>query len=107
MNNGSIVNLEDDGRAETMAMMDKHFDPGYQKVRTITGDLYFERGQYSRESGYWDTVAIVVTGATLQTVASATIGPNDMGCAEIAPPADRGCTTLLHSDGVRYTSPPT
>ena len=21
----------------------------------ITGDLYFERGQHSRESGYWDS----------------------------------------------------
>lgn len=51
----TTVSLDDDGHAETTAMMDKHFDPGYQKVRTITGDLCFERGQYSRESGYWDS----------------------------------------------------
>ena len=49
------VGLDADGRAETTAMMDKHFDSGYQKVRTITGDLCFERGRYSRESGYWDS----------------------------------------------------
>ena len=28
---------------------------------------------------------MVVTGATLQTVALAMTGPNDMGCAEISP----------------------
>ena len=36
-------------------MMDKHFGSGYQKVRTITGDFCFERGQYSQESGHWDS----------------------------------------------------
>jgi hypothetical protein len=51
----TAVGLDDDGRAETTAMMDRYFDPGYQKVRTITGDFCFERGQYSRESGYWDS----------------------------------------------------
>jgi hypothetical protein len=51
----TAVGLDDDGRAETTAIMDTHFDPGYQKVRTITGDFCFERGQYSRESGYWDS----------------------------------------------------
>lgn len=51
----TAVGLDDDCRAETAAMMDKYFDPGYQKVRTITGDFCFERGQYSRESGYWDS----------------------------------------------------
>lgn len=51
----TAVGLDDDDRAETTAMMDKYFDSGYQKVRTITGDYCFERGQYSRESGYWDS----------------------------------------------------
>lgn len=51
----TIVGLDDDGHAETTAMMDKHFKPGYQKVKTITGDFCFERGRYSRESGYWDS----------------------------------------------------
>ncbi|MCJ1471126.1 hypothetical protein MMC07_009774 [Pseudocyphellaria aurata] len=51
----TVIDLDDDGRAETTTMMDEHFGPGYQKVRTITGDLCFERGQYSRESGYWDS----------------------------------------------------
>ena len=46
----TIVSLDDDGCAETTAMMDKHFNTGYQKVKTITGDICFERGQYSRES---------------------------------------------------------
>ena len=51
----TVVGLDDDGRAETRAMMDKHFDPGYLKVRTVTGDYCFERGTYSWESGYWDS----------------------------------------------------
>jgi len=51
----TAVGLGDDGRAETTAMMDKHFGSGYQNVRTITGDFCFERGQYSRESRYWDS----------------------------------------------------
>ena len=51
----TVVGLDDAGHAETTAMMNRYFDSGYQKVRTITGDLYFERGQYSRESGYWDS----------------------------------------------------
>ena len=51
----TVIGLDDDGRAETTAMMDKHFGLGYQKVKTITGDFCFERGQYSRESGYWDS----------------------------------------------------
>ena len=53
--NTTAVGLDDDGRAETTAMMDKHYGSGYQKVRTFTGDFCFERGQYSRESGYWDS----------------------------------------------------
>ena len=51
----TVVGLDDDDRAETTAMMDKHFDPGYQKSRSITRDFCFERGRYSRESGYWDS----------------------------------------------------
>ena len=51
----TAVGLDADGRAETTAMMDKHFASGYQKARTLTGDLCFERGRYSRESGYWDS----------------------------------------------------
>ena len=51
----TVVSLDDDDHAETTAIMDKHFNSGYQKVKTITGDFCFERGQYSRESGYWDS----------------------------------------------------
>ncbi|KAG6993940.1 hypothetical protein G7Y79_00049g085000 [Physcia stellaris] len=49
----TAVGLDDDDHAETTAVMDKHFDSGYQKVRTITGDSYFQRGQYLIESGCW------------------------------------------------------
>ena len=42
----TAVGLDDDDRAETTAMMDKYFDSGYQKVRTVTGDHCFEQGQY-------------------------------------------------------------
>jgi hypothetical protein len=42
---------------------------------------------------------MVVTGATLQTVVWAMIGPNDMGCAEIAPPMeDNNVTKACYSD---------
>ena len=51
----TAIGLDGDGRAETTAMMDKHFASGHQKFRTITGDFCIERGQYSRESGYWDS----------------------------------------------------
>lgn len=50
----TVVSLDADGRAETTAMMDKHFDSGYQKVTTVTGDSCFQRGQYSLQSGYGD-----------------------------------------------------
>jgi hypothetical protein len=51
----TAVGLDADGRAETTAIMNKLFNSYYQKVRTITGDLCFERGQYLRESRYWDS----------------------------------------------------
>jgi len=51
----TAIGLNDDGRADTTAMVDKHSDPRYQKVRTTTGDFCFERGRYSSKSGYWDS----------------------------------------------------
>ena len=50
-----FVGIDDDGRAETRAMMDKYFDPCYLKVRTVTGDSCFQRRSLSRKSGYWDS----------------------------------------------------
>jgi hypothetical protein len=42
---------------------------------------------------------MVVTGAALQTVALAMIGPTDMGCAEISPPlGDNSVTKACHSE---------
>lgn len=51
----TAVSLDDDNRSETTAMVTRHFGDSYQKVRTDTGDHCFERGRYSRESGYWDS----------------------------------------------------
>ncbi|CAF9933908.1 MAG: hypothetical protein HETSPECPRED_009045 [Heterodermia speciosa] len=50
----TAINLDNDDHAETTAMMDKHFGSGYQKVRTITGDLCFMRRQYLWGSEHWD-----------------------------------------------------
>ena len=44
-------------------------------------------------------IAMVVTGATLQTVALAMIGPTDMGCAEISlPMRDNHVTKACHNE---------
>ena len=49
----TVVSLDAGGLAETTALMDKHFGPGYQKVETSNGDLCFKRGRYSLGSAYW------------------------------------------------------
>ena len=46
----TVVSLDDDGRAETTAIMEKHFGSRYQKVTTITGDVRMGRGKYAGES---------------------------------------------------------
>ena len=51
----TVVSLDDDSRTATRVIMDKYFDSGYLKVRTVTGDSYFERGLFSRKSRYWDS----------------------------------------------------
>jgi len=48
------VEIDDDNRAETSALVKKYFPQGYEKVQTVTGDRIFMRGAFSWESGYWD-----------------------------------------------------
>ncbi len=58
-----IVEVDDDDSTETSAVMRECLPNGYRKVKTVAGDLYFERNDhsndYSIESGhcdddYWD-----------------------------------------------------
>ena len=49
-----IVQVDDDDKMETSAVMGECFPSGYRRVQTLAGDLCFERNDYSRESGYWD-----------------------------------------------------
>ena len=38
-----IVEVDDDDRKETRAMMEESFPGGYRKVQTLSGDVYFKR----------------------------------------------------------------
>lgn len=49
------VQIDNDGRAETGALIKECLPHGYQEIRCRqVGDLIFKRGQFSWESGYWD-----------------------------------------------------
>tara|TARA_R110002003_G_scaffold3252_1_gene25004 strand:- start:259 stop:675 length:417 start_codon:yes stop_codon:yes gene_type:complete len=49
-----IVEIDDNDLVETRELVQKYFSPGYKKVKTITGDRIFMRGEFSWETGYWD-----------------------------------------------------
>ncbi|KAL8663685.1 MAG: hypothetical protein Q9202_003631 [Teloschistes flavicans] len=44
----TAVSIDDDGRAETTAMMKKHFGTGYRRERNISGDVSLEQGEDDR-----------------------------------------------------------
>jgi hypothetical protein len=49
------VEIDNDGRVETGALMKECLPHGYQEIRCRDfGDFIFKRGQFSWESGYWD-----------------------------------------------------
>jgi hypothetical protein len=49
------VQIDDNGRAETGALIKECLPHGYREIRCRhAGDLIFKRGQFSWESGYWD-----------------------------------------------------
>jgi hypothetical protein len=51
----TIVEVDDDGREETAALVKKYLPDGYRKLQChLVGDFVFKRGPYSWESGYWD-----------------------------------------------------
>lgn len=50
----TIVGVDDNELVETGDVIQKHFHSGYKRVHTVTGDRIFQRGMFSRESGYWD-----------------------------------------------------
>ena len=51
----TIVQIDVDGRAETRELVKECLPHGYREIRCRhVGDLVFERGRFSRESGYWD-----------------------------------------------------
>ncbi|KAI4192572.1 MAG: hypothetical protein LQ350_008619 [Teloschistes chrysophthalmus] len=37
----TAVSIDDDGRAETLALVAKHFGPDFKRGRTVTGDFFF------------------------------------------------------------------
>jgi hypothetical protein len=51
---GSYLQIDNDRRRETQAVMQTFLSSQYQEVRTLVGDLEFKRGRFSYESGYWD-----------------------------------------------------
>lgn len=50
----TTVEIDDNDLAETGELVQKCFPSGYKKVKTMTGDRIFMRGEFSLESGYWD-----------------------------------------------------
>jgi hypothetical protein len=52
LHSSCIVEVDDDDREETSALIKEFFPGGYRKVRTRAGDFYFRRGEYSPEAGY-------------------------------------------------------
>lgn len=49
-----IVEVDDDERKETSAIVSECFPNSYLKVQTLAGDFCFRRNDFSEESGYWD-----------------------------------------------------
>ncbi len=49
-----IVEVDDDDRTETTAVMRECLPNDYRKVKTVAGDLCFKRDHYSIESGHSD-----------------------------------------------------
>ncbi|KAE8451696.1 hypothetical protein EG329_003153 [Mollisiaceae sp. DMI_Dod_QoI] len=50
----TTVGIDDNDLIETGEVVQKYFCSGYEKVRTVTGDRIFKRGEFSWESGHWD-----------------------------------------------------
>ncbi|KFX96662.1 hypothetical protein O988_05224 [Pseudogymnoascus sp. VKM F-3808] len=51
----TTVQIDGDGRLETMALIKECLPGGYREVRCrLAGDFIFKRGRFSWESGYWD-----------------------------------------------------
>lgn len=50
----TAVFLDDDNRADTTALMNKHFGPDHQKVRTTYEEYCFDLKRYISEIGYCD-----------------------------------------------------
>ncbi|KAH6678669.1 hypothetical protein B0J14DRAFT_583236 [Halenospora varia] len=50
----TTVEVDDDGSAETKKIFLECWKGGYREVRCWNGDMIFKRGEFSRESGYWD-----------------------------------------------------
>ena len=51
----TVVEVDDDDRKDTSELVKERLPNGYRKVRCrLTGDLIFQGGQFSVESGSWD-----------------------------------------------------
>lgn len=51
----TLVRVDFDGRATTRELFKRHLPHGFEEIQCHSdGDLIFERGRFSRESGYWD-----------------------------------------------------
>ncbi|KFG84001.1 hypothetical protein MANI_024487 [Metarhizium anisopliae] len=55
LSKNTLVRVDVDGRAMTKELFKRHLPHGFEEIQCHSdGDLIFERGQFSRESGYWD-----------------------------------------------------
>jgi hypothetical protein len=53
LHGGCQIDIDDDEKEETSALVNQCFSGGYQKVRTRHGDICFQRGDYAPDSEYW------------------------------------------------------
>lgn len=48
----TIVGIDDNNMLETSEVVEKYLRSGYTRMQTLAGDLSFNRGRFSGESGW-------------------------------------------------------
>ena len=49
-----VIQVDDGDRKETTSLTKEYLPPGYQNVQTETGDIFFNRNNYSIKPEFWD-----------------------------------------------------
>ena len=64
----TTVEIDGDGRVETMALIKECLPGGYREIRCrLVGDFIFRRGRFSWESGYGTTTVLLIRAMRVMT----------------------------------------